>query len=1759
MRFKELHELLKPFGSRTRESPGVSDSEGDSGEQVSQNTPDRLLLALLKERIIQNDLQLSHSPIPILPHTHSMPVNLDAEHSKTHNGKADVKVASRTENRSRSLPVVQVSHEIYVESSDTVNKNPKSCERAPMSLYRNISLTIALELENTLPFFNLCDKKKKITKEMPPSATALPGVVQGKETTTQTIPLMPSKASTSSSETLTDYFSSAVPGKPDDEDIARPLGGKKNQNYLMNILTSSLLVNGINQVTSPLKKLTGHLSPLEEEVDDMEQSDMERLQDFELSGLLGSFEDVHSGDLNDEDQKYLDEAIMSAAATSADTEPMPTSIATKDNLDTVSTTSTEDSTISSKDEYLLDEKEAEGFSLEGVTPFQASVVEKMNLSRIHESVFTKLKANQMFGENITDAVKLRFAQKLQKELELSDDDIFVDDYEALLAKDVLLQGHIYLTRETLIFFAFLPKTLIQPGIHHASGHKHHNLHPSHDNSGGYVIQDGSLGVKVTKSDSVFQRTHRHWVILRDQSLSVYKSPTDLYFPEMLIDLNTCLRIELDKNQTKLNSTRKYSSDELESPHETLKDEPQDDTIKNEGVWFRVITTTKTYRFHADNLFTARNWCSNLTKRIFVLHNANDKGEVLVKIPLSRVVDFERVNIMKEQDLDGPFVPNAFSVKFLEDLPQESTNRQSQSDETFSETETSTLFETTNYGVDEVFFLFLREGNLLYKRLQALLEERFNKIDDPDFKQKDISQKASVIVEHNNKVDSQLLSLKSTLAPQKQNYIMSQLFHAPEKLAMTPTACISPVISRSTTPKSLMKLGRTLSTNTRKLIAKKSDTSLSAKDLIPLSPGSRTPSGHQDICLPRSLSMTDLKNVQMSVSVSSREVSTDDFADALDKKLDSLELQGESTIVDSFRESTTSGLEPGTLTRTSSNEGIDRSSTQLPVLVQPQPRKADNASLYFDVQSVTSATDEKKSNMLFSLGKAIGLGKPLKNMGHMWMAEPNHFLQMVENDPYYNTSAKEREQSFSNFLHHFSLPNEGRVLLASYYVHLQRAVPVYGKLYLSNKELCFRSMLPGYSTRMILPLKDIENCAKEKGLLLSFGLVIVIHGHEELFVEFSTGNARDDCDYMLLLRLEEIHRDEVWSPKNSDWGPNYDTQVGMERKDALPNIISPTLSSSDDPDDVAALAIANTRIENARMKLFEDRLEAAAGISIPLILEDSPFYKLEVKPTTSFNITILTIGSRGDVQPYLALAKGLLKEGHHVTIATHAEFKDWIEKHGVCFKEIAGDPAELMNLMVTHGSLSVGFLREANSKFKTFIRELLTSSWEACQGADLLIESPSAMAGIHISEALRIPYMRAFTMPWTRTRAYPHAFIVPDQKKGGSYNYLTHVIFESVFWKGISGQVNKWRVKDLGLPKTSLYQMQQFKVPFLYNVSPTIFPPSVDFPDWIRVTGYWFLDEGAAETYEPPEELLRFLQAAFEDGKKVVYIGFGSIVVNDPKSLTQAIVDAVLDADVRCILNKGWSGRLNKKEKNEPEIELPPEIFNSGNVPHDWLFSRIDAAVHHGGSGTTGATLRAGLPTIIKPFFGDQFFYANRVEDIGVGIALRKLNTKTLSKALKTVVTDLRMIEKAEKVSKMIKKENGVLDAIESIYSQLEYARSLVINKQQNMRPEFLRHRMSDGLETVPLDEVLEYSDEDLDIDNEGEVSEVGETQIDVSQMLKAVEDEDGDDGEQNGSDRRSTLQGIMKKKKHKMNEVENRSDSSNSGSGSLSEGSWLVV
>ncbi|KAF8649852.1 hypothetical protein AX16_005615 [Volvariella volvacea WC 439] len=601
-------------------------------------------------------------------------------------------------------------------------------------------------------------------------------------------------------------------------------------------------------------------------------------------------------------------------------------------------------------------------------------------------------------------------------------------------------------------------------------------------------------------------------------------------------------------------------------------------------------------------------------------------------------------------------------------------------------------------------------------------------------------------------------------------------------------------------------------------------------------------------------------------------------------------------------------------------------------------------------------------------------------------------------------------------------DDKETLLGYFPGYLFRLLPVFGRLYVSTNFFCFKSSGPLTArTRMALPIRDILSTERSKATRFGHhGLIVMIKGHEELFFEFNDEEKRNAFEALLNRQMEDVRR-------RISSGDSNATSPG--RRDAL--ILEELEPRRSDSADSEPAPVPESMTDSLPAVMFTSA--------------SSTF--LTFKPTDPLHFTFLTIGSRGDVQPYISLAKGLMAHGHKCRIATHGEFKEWVESHGIEFGYVGGDPAELMRICVENGTFTVSFLKEGMLKFRGWIDDLLKTSWIACQGTDVLIESPSAMGGYHIAEALGIPYFRAFTMTWSRTRAYPHAFAVPERKMGGSYNYMSYVMFDQVFWRATAGQINRWRRNTLNLGPTSLDKMEPHKIPFLYNFSPHVVPPPLDWPEWIRVTGYWFLNDAevSAKKWTPPPDLSQFLDNARKLGKKVVYIGFGSIVVSDPKGMTRCVIDAVVQSGVYAILSKGWSDRLHVKtgEAAEPEEPLPPQIYPISSIPHDWLFTRIDAACHHGGAGTTGASLRAGIPTIIRPFFGDQFFWADRVEALGVGTGVRKLTVQALSDALVSATTDPKQIDRARILGERIRAEDGVGTAIESIYRDLEYARSLI--------------------------------------------------------------------------------------------------------------------
>ncbi|KAF9432999.1 Sterol 3-beta-glucosyltransferase [Entomortierella beljakovae] len=615
-----------------------------------------------------------------------------------------------------------------------------------------------------------------------------------------------------------------------------------------------------------------------------------------------------------------------------------------------------------------------------------------------------------------------------------------------------------------------------------------------------------------------------------------------------------------------------------------------------------------------------------------------------------------------------------------------------------------------------------------------------------------------------------------------------------------------------------------------------------------------------------------------------------------------------------------------------------------------------------------------------------------------------------------------EQHQELFRKEFSLP-KGELLTEYLSGFLLKVIAISGRIYLSNNYICFRGSLTS-GTKAIIPFGDIINVEKKNGSKFYFhGVTLTTKDGEDITFEFSSKGSRD--------RVYGVLAERTTTTAQDGHKVQYAQEISVSPSEERDDPMEPSMNSE---------------------KLQSQTVESTT----------SKYCKIELKPQKSLHITCLTIGSRGDVQPYIAFCKRLIADGHRCRIATHAEYKDWVEGHGIEFGVVGGDPSELIELCVDNGMFTPSFIKEVRRKFRGWLDNLLLTAWEACQNTDLLIESPSAMAGIHIAESLEIPYYRAFPFPWTRTRAFPHPFAVPEINLGRGYNYMTFAMIEQVFWKGVSGQINKWRRNTLGIASTSMEKMDQQQVPVLYSWSPSVVPAPIDWHSWIHVTGYWFLDNADLD-WTPPEGLEDFLNA--DPNNKPVYIGFGSMVVPDPDGMTKIVVDAVINAGARAIVSKGWSE--NKKVDGNPQKDgLVTIVQNKGepnekvyknsiymlkSAPHDWLFPRLAGAVHHGGAGTTAASLRAGIPTVIKPYFGDQNFWAHEIEDAGVGVWCHDLTVKKLSAALRTIRTDEKIMKKAKTMGERIRSEDGVGTAIQALYHDLTIAKENSLrHKKENI-------------------------------------------------------------------------------------------------------------
>lgn len=442
-----------------------------------------------------------------------------------------------------------------------------------------------------------------------------------------------------------------------------------------------------------------------------------------------------------------------------------------------------------------------------------------------------------------------------------------------------------------------------------------------------------------------------------------------------------------------------------------------------------------------------------------------------------------------------------------------------------------------------------------------------------------------------------------------------------------------------------------------------------------------------------------------------------------------------------------------------------------------------------------------------------------------------------------------------------------------------------------------------------------------------------------------------------------------------------------------------------------------------------------------------------------NIVIMVIGSRGDAQPFLKIGKVLKEEyGHRVRIATHPAFRDFVEKDsGLEFFSVGGDPSELMAFMVKNPGM-IPKLETVKAgdigRRRAAMAEMFGGFWRACINAtdnerdtrnlkmmgekppfvaDAIIANPPSFAHIHCAEALGIPLHLMFTFPYTPTQAFPHplATIKKSNVDPGYTNFMSYPLVEMMIWQGLGDLVNDFRIKTLGLdPVSTLWapgSTYRLHVPFTYLWSPGLIPKPEDWGEEVDVSGFVFLD--LASSFKPPEDLVEFLDA----GDEPIYIGFGSIVVEDADRFTNMIFEAVRLAGVRALVSKGWGGL------GLGEDDVPDNIYMLENTPHDWLFPRVKACVIHGGAGTTAIALKCGKPTMVVPFFGDQYFWGSMIGSAGAGpapVPYKKLTAESLADGIKFCLTDEARSE-AEKIARSIELEgDGAKNAVRSFHSHL---------------------------------------------------------------------------------------------------------------------------
>lgn len=418
------------------------------------------------------------------------------------------------------------------------------------------------------------------------------------------------------------------------------------------------------------------------------------------------------------------------------------------------------------------------------------------------------------------------------------------------------------------------------------------------------------------------------------------------------------------------------------------------------------------------------------------------------------------------------------------------------------------------------------------------------------------------------------------------------------------------------------------------------------------------------------------------------------------------------------------------------------------------------------------------------------------------------------------------------------------------------------------------------------------------------------------------------------------------------------------------------------------------------------------------------------------VSILALGSRGDVQPFAALGAALQVRGIVVRLAAAADYRALAEDARLEFVPIAGFIRELMDFELVYQALDasvhalpLGFARRFLQHVGPLVQQIMADCWAAAQGCDaLVVSSLGRFPGASIAERLGVPMIPAHMHPFSATRAWPDVSFPTLPLPGalaGAYNRLTHRLAAQGMWQLLRGALNQARRTVLGLPALGPLALARRVAaenpPLVLNAySARLAPPPPDWDARQRVTGYWVAP--LPPQWQPAPALAAFLAA----GPSPLYIGFGSLLLGrNPAAITRLLVDAL--GGQRAVLFRGWG--------DVDTTALPATVFATDAVPHEWLFPRMAAVVTHGCAGTVAAALRAGVPPIVVPFFGDQRFWGTCVQRLGLGpapIPRAALTADALAGAVVAALHDAPMRERAVALGAQLRHEQGAAVAAELI-------------------------------------------------------------------------------------------------------------------------------